>query len=161
VAPILSCAAVQVRVSGTARDKIAANVLLVEENALANIAALDALLQLVGKSSGAKDTVGHALDALKELFKGVLLPDRPLVSFDKRPFMAVKPSKEGDKRLLLWWAEDCIKTRCALVCCFVVCDGIQRWDYACVISLMTGGRASMKETHSHTIPKSLQPLWRC
>ena len=27
---------------------------------------------------------------------------------------AAKPSKENDKRLLLWWVEDCVKKRCAL-----------------------------------------------
>ena len=95
------------------RDKVAANALLVQEDAVANIRALDELVQLASKAGGARNVAGNALDALKELFATVLLPDRPLVAFNERPFRAVKPSKEGDRRLLLWWTEDCIKKRCA------------------------------------------------
>lgn len=110
-------ARVQARAAGTQRDKVAAHTLLVQESAIANVAALDALLSLVGKTSGGKDAVGQALDALQELFKSVLLPDRPLVAFEARPLRAVKPSKAGDRRLLLWWVEDCIKKRYAAASC--------------------------------------------
>lgn len=97
---------------GTARDKVAANVLVVQENAVANMRALDELLNMAGKSSGAREIAGYTLEALAELCTTSLLPDRPLVAFAHRPVAAAKPSKDNDRRLLLWWAEDCIKRRC-------------------------------------------------
>lgn len=102
---------VQVRRSGTSQDKIAANALVVEQNALANLHALDELIGLASKRGGAQGAAGHASDALKELFMTVLLPDRRLVAFDTRPLGSMKPSKAGDRQLLLWWVEDCIKRR--------------------------------------------------
>ena len=103
---------VQVRRSGTTRDQIAANALLVQQSALHNIRALDELISLSCKRGGAQAAAGHAVDALKELFTECLLPDRRLVGFDARPVHRVKPSKAGDKQLLYWWVEDCIKRRC-------------------------------------------------
>lgn len=76
----------QVRRSGTLRDKIAAHALLVEGSAVANLKSFDELLGLMGKASGAREAVGQAMDALKELFLRVLLPDRHLVPFEARPF---------------------------------------------------------------------------
>jgi hypothetical protein len=93
------------------RDKVAAAALLVAEDAATNVRALDELLTLAGKAGGARDVAGHAIDALKELFGGSVLPDRRLVEFGGRPLAGVKPSKENDRRLLLWWAEDCLKKR--------------------------------------------------
>jgi hypothetical protein len=68
------------------RDKIAAHALVVESGAVANIKSLDELLTFVRKASGAREVVGQAMDAVKELFVRVLLPDRPLVPFEDRPF---------------------------------------------------------------------------
>lgn len=101
------------RQSGTSRDKVAAAALLVEESAVANIGALDTLLGWATKARGGREVAGHALESLKELFQTVLLPDRRLQPFESQPFRAVRPSKEGDKRLLYWWTEDCVKKRCA------------------------------------------------
>lgn len=101
----------QVRRSGTSRDKIAANALVVEQNALANMSALDDLIALASKRGGAQGAAGHAVDALKELFMSVLLPDRRLVTFETRPLSFMKPSKASDRQLLFWWVEDCIKRR--------------------------------------------------
>eukprot|EP00892_Ulva_mutabilis_P000964 jgi/Ulvmu1/10869/UM007_0043.1 len=103
-----------VRRSGTSRDKIAACALVVEQNALANLHALDELIGLASKRGGAQGAAGHAADALKELFISVLLPDRRLVAFEARPLHTIKPSKTGDRLLLLWWVEDCIKRRYAM-----------------------------------------------
>jgi hypothetical protein len=68
------------------RDKIAAHALLVEACAVASIKSLDELLALLCKASGTREVVGQAMDTVKELFLRVLLPDRPLVPFEARPF---------------------------------------------------------------------------
>lgn len=99
------------RRSGTSRDKIAANALVVEQNALANLSALDDLIALASKRGGAQGAAGHAVDALKELFMTVLLPDRRLIAFEARPLAEMKPSKAADRQLLFWWVEGCIKQR--------------------------------------------------
>ena len=53
----------------------------------------------------------QAIDALKELFLVALLPDRRLKFFEQQPLAAVPGNKEGRKRLLYWYLEDCIKKR--------------------------------------------------
>lgn len=73
--------------------------------------ALDELISLASKRGGAQAAAGHAVDALKQLFIENLLPDRRLIGFDARPLQCVKPSRAGDKQLLYWWVEDCIKRR--------------------------------------------------
>lgn len=123
----------QVRSSGTSRDKIAANALVVEQNALANLHALDDLIALASKRGGAQGAAGHAVDVLKELFTTVLLPDRRLVTFETRPLASMKPSKASDRQLLFWWMEDCIKRRYAtgrVECVHIVLEYrscVRRW----------------------------------
>jgi ribosome biogenesis protein MAK21 len=102
---------VQVNKSGTSRDKIAASALLVQQSALHNLRALDELIHICSKKGGAQAAAGHAVDALRELFPECLLPDRRLIAFDARPLHKLKPSKAGDKQLLYWWMEDCVKRR--------------------------------------------------
>ena len=158
----------QVRRSGTTRDQIAANALLVQQSALHNLRALDELLSLSCKRGGAQAAAGHAVDALKELFAEYLLPDRRLVGFDARPVHRVKLSKAGDKQLLYWWVEDSVKRRYCFFACnqdgqTCCCHGGNQLNLlqqcVCLIAIICwlsdGSKASVKETHSHTIPKSL------
>ena len=51
------------------------------------------------------------MDALKELFTTVLLPDRKLKFFEQQPVEAQEAGKEGERRLLYWLLEDGIKKR--------------------------------------------------
>lgn len=53
----------------------------------------------------------QAIDALKEIFLVALLPDRKLKFFEQQPLAAVPTSKEGARRLLFWYVEDCLKKR--------------------------------------------------
>ena len=53
----------------------------------------------------------QAIDALKEIFLVALLPDRKLKFFEQQPLAAVPANKEGSRRLLLWYVEDCLKKR--------------------------------------------------
>lgn len=134
------------RSSGTASDRVAALTLLVQESAVANMAALDQLLKFVTKAAGSKDVVGkvkangsgtagvfypglsplpllmlscdrpspapQAIDALRELFTRVLLPDRPLVLLTDRPLSSLPAhTKLGAQHLLYWHIEDAIKRR--------------------------------------------------
>ena len=53
----------------------------------------------------------QAIDALKEIFLVALLPDRKLRFFEQQPLGAVPDNKEGNRRLLFYYVEDCLKKR--------------------------------------------------
>ena len=53
----------------------------------------------------------QAIDALKEIFLVALLPDRKLKFFEQQPLAVVPANKEGNRRLLLYYVEDCLKKR--------------------------------------------------
>ena len=53
----------------------------------------------------------QAIDALKEIFLVALLPDRKLKFFEQQPLAVVPANKEGSRRLLFWYVEDCLKKR--------------------------------------------------
>ena len=53
----------------------------------------------------------QAIDALKEIFLVALLPDRKLKFFEQQPLAAVPANKEGSRRLLLYYVEDCLKKK--------------------------------------------------
>lgn len=95
------------RRTGTTADRVAAFTVLIQDNPVANLKALDALLGMV-TSKGGKRHAGTGIDALKELFVTTLLPDRKLKYFAQQPLQA---QREGDRLLLLWYWEDCLKHR--------------------------------------------------
>ncbi|KAK9820060.1 hypothetical protein WJX72_005600 [[Myrmecia] bisecta] len=101
----------QVRRSGTVTDKVAAMTLLLQESAVANIKSLDELLKWVTKRAGGRNVVGQAIDALREIFLASLLPDRKLRFFEQQPLGGVPKNKEGNRQLLYFYLEDCIKKR--------------------------------------------------
>jgi ribosome biogenesis protein MAK21 len=51
------------------------------------------------------------MDALKELFTTVLLPDRKLRFFEQQPLAKTEAGREGERRLIYWLLEDGIKKR--------------------------------------------------
>jgi ribosome biogenesis protein MAK21 len=105
----------QAQRGGTTSDKVAAMALLVQENPIANLRSLDALINMAAKRGGARAVVGTALDALKELWLEVLLPpERKLKFFEQQSLSLIKPGKEGDTALLLWAFEDALKKRYAV-----------------------------------------------
>lgn len=53
----------------------------------------------------------QAIEALKEIFLVALLPDRKLRFFEQQPLAAVPDNKEGTRRLLFFYVEDCLKKR--------------------------------------------------
>lgn len=58
------------------------------------------------------------LHAAQELFTRFLLPDRKLRFLEQQPLAALGPAsaplgRDGERRLLLWWTEDCVKRRYA------------------------------------------------
>ncbi len=101
----------QVRRGGTTADRVAAMSVLVQDGAIANLASLDSLLAMCSKRGGARAVVISAMDALKELFMSVLLPDRKLRYFEQQPLGKAEAGKEGERRLLYWLVEDGIKKR--------------------------------------------------
>ncbi|GIM15448.1 hypothetical protein Vretimale_18225, partial [Volvox reticuliferus] len=103
----------QVRRAGTSTDKLAAATLLVQESVVSNMKALDQLVSLATKRSGGKELVRQALEALQELFTNALLPDRKLKFLEQQPLQDLPPGRDGEKLLLLWWTEDCVKRRYA------------------------------------------------
>ncbi|EFN54473.1 hypothetical protein CHLNCDRAFT_52919 [Chlorella variabilis] len=92
----------QVRHGGTTSDRVAAMSVLVQDGAAANLASLDGLLAMCGKRGGARAVVTSAMDALKELFTTVLLPDRKLRFFEQQPLAKVEAGRDGERRLLYW-----------------------------------------------------------
>ena len=101
----------QVRRGGTTADRVAAMSVLVQDGAVANLPSLDSLLAMCAKKGGARAVVGSAMDALKELFTSVLLPDRKLRFFEQQPLDKAEAGKDGERRLLYWLLEDGIKKR--------------------------------------------------
>jgi ribosome biogenesis protein MAK21 len=99
--------------SGTISDRVAAASLLVQSSVGAHLASLDMLVGWVERNKGGRHVVGQALDALRELFSGFLLPDRALVHFsDQQLNRAGPPGTPGRaRRLMLWHVEDCVKKR--------------------------------------------------
>ena len=53
----------------------------------------------------------QAMDALKELFKNVLLPPRRLLFLELQPLGALPEGRDGQRRLLYFYLEDAIKKR--------------------------------------------------
>ena len=99
--------------SGTVSDRVAAASLLVQSSVGAHLASLDMLVGWVERNKGGRHVVGQALDALRELFSGFLLPDRALLHFSDQPLDRVGPPGTPDRsrRLMLWHIEDCVKRR--------------------------------------------------
>ncbi|KAG9457617.1 hypothetical protein H6P81_002125 [Aristolochia fimbriata] len=96
--------------SGTATDKVAALTCMVEDNPIANLKSLDALVAMVTSKVGKR----HALtgfEALRDLFLLRLLPDRKLKSLLQRPLNHLPESKDGYSLVLYWYWEDCLKLR--------------------------------------------------
>ncbi|XP_077240901.1 CCAAT-binding factor [Tasmannia lanceolata] len=96
--------------SGTAVDKVAAFTCMVEDNPVANLRSLDALLAMVTSKVGKR----HALtgfEALRDLFLLRLLPDRKLKGLLQQPLNHLPESKDGFSLLLFWYWEDCLKQR--------------------------------------------------
>lgn len=103
----------QAQRGGTTTDKVAAMAVLVQENPIGNLRSLDGLINMAGKRGGARAVVGTALDALKELWLEVLLPDRKLKFFEQQPLGAIKSGKDHDRALMFWSYEDALKKRYA------------------------------------------------
>ncbi|XP_058108729.1 protein SLOW WALKER 2 [Magnolia sinica] len=95
---------------GTAVDKVVASTTIVTANPIANLRSVDALLALVTSKVGKR----HALvgiEALRDLFRSRLLPDRKLKSLLQRPLDRLPESKVGYSLLLFWYWEECLKER--------------------------------------------------
>ena len=56
----------------------------------------------------------QAINALKELFCTVLLPDRKLLFFEQQSLGSLPVGKAGRRHMLYFYMEDAIKKRCAL-----------------------------------------------
>jgi len=103
--------------SGTVADKVAALALLVQEDPLSNVRALETLLAACRKSGKRESLL--AVDALAALFHEHLLPtDRALVAFDEQPLhlclmgargKEVATSKGRGELLVHWFYEDRLK----------------------------------------------------
>ncbi|GLJ10892.1 hypothetical protein SUGI_0137430 [Cryptomeria japonica] len=96
--------------SGTTADRVAAITVLVQDNPLANLKALDTVLAMVTSKAG-KRHAAVGIDALKELFFMSLLPDRKLKYLGQHPLHALVESRDGNSLLLFWYWEDCLKQR--------------------------------------------------
>ncbi|URE26125.1 CBF/Mak21 family [Musa troglodytarum] len=96
--------------SGTSADKVSAFTCLVEDNPIANIRSLDALLSMVTSKVG-KRYAFTGFEALRELFLLRLLPDRKLKSLFQRPMDSLSDTKDGFSLLLFWYWEECLKQR--------------------------------------------------
>ncbi|KAJ0981070.1 hypothetical protein J5N97_009325 [Dioscorea zingiberensis] len=96
--------------SGTSADKVSAFTCLVEDNPIANIRSLDALLSMVTSKVG-KRYAFTGFEALRELFLLRLLPDRKLKSLLQHPLDALPETKDGFSLLLFWYWEECLKQR--------------------------------------------------
>lgn len=96
--------------SGTTADRVAAITVLVQDNPLANLKALDTILGMVTSKVG-KRHAGVGIDALKELFLISLLPDRKLKYFGQQSLHVLSESKDANSLLLFWYWEDCLKQR--------------------------------------------------
>lgn len=103
----------QAKMGGTTTDKVAAMAVLVQEAPYAHLKSLDGLLHMVSKRGGARAVVGTALDALHELWRDILLPNRKLRYFQQHDENSLPNGRERDKVLVLWKLEEDLKTRYA------------------------------------------------
>lgn len=74
----------QVKVEGTSADRIAALTLSIRESSLANVSELEPLLTFMEKRKGSRELVARSMEALGELFRMYLLPDRKLKFFEQQ-----------------------------------------------------------------------------
>ncbi|XP_075391429.1 CCAAT/enhancer-binding protein zeta isoform X2 [Tenrec ecaudatus] len=100
--------------SGTLGDRMAAMILLIQDDAVHTLQFVETLLNLV-KKKGSKQHCLMALDTFKELLITDLLPDtRKLRIFSQHPFGKLEELSSGnkdsrDRRLILWYFEHQLK----------------------------------------------------
>ncbi|XP_028713731.1 CCAAT/enhancer-binding protein zeta [Peromyscus leucopus] len=100
--------------SGTLGDRLAAMILLIQDDAVHTLQFVETLLNLV-KKKGSKQQCLMALDTFKELLITDLLPDsRKLRVFSQHPFHQLEELSSGnrdsrDRRLILWYYEHQLK----------------------------------------------------
>uniref|UniRef100_A0A8D2DCG6 CCAAT/enhancer-binding protein zeta n=1 Tax=Sciurus vulgaris TaxID=55149 RepID=A0A8D2DCG6_SCIVU len=100
--------------SGTLGDRMAAMILLIQDDAIHTLQFVETLVNLV-KKKGSKQQCLMALDTFKELLITDLLPDsRKLRIFTQRPFNKLEQLSSGnkdsrDRRLILWYFEHQLK----------------------------------------------------
>lgn len=100
--------------SGTLGDRMAAMILLIQDDAIHTLQFVETLLSLV-KKKGSKQQCLMALDTFKELLITDLLPDsRKLRIFSQHPFNKLEQLSSGnkdsrDRRLILWYFEHQLK----------------------------------------------------
>ncbi|CAH6779625.1 Cebpz [Phodopus roborovskii] len=100
--------------SGTLGDRMAAMILLIQDDAVHTLQFVETLLNLV-KKKGSKQQCLMALDTFKELLITDLLPDsRKLRVFSQHPFHKLEELSSGnkdsrDRRLILWYYEHQLK----------------------------------------------------
>ncbi|XP_004711167.1 CCAAT/enhancer-binding protein zeta [Echinops telfairi] len=100
--------------SGTLGDRMAAMILLIQDDAVHTLQFVETLLNLV-KKKGSKQHCLMALDTFKELLITHLLPDsRKLRIFSQHPFGKLEELSSGnkdsrDRRLILWYFEHQLK----------------------------------------------------
>ncbi|KAF9916062.1 hypothetical protein BX616_004717, partial [Lobosporangium transversale] len=90
--------------SGTLNDRVSALTLLVQESPLHTTKSLDKLMSMAEKKS--RTEAVKAIESLKDLFIGGILPDRKLKYFQDRPLTHPKASNE---HLIMWIFEDYLK----------------------------------------------------
>ncbi|XP_012869131.1 PREDICTED: CCAAT/enhancer-binding protein zeta [Dipodomys ordii] len=100
--------------SGTLGDRMAAMILLIQDDAVHTLHFVETLVNLV-KKKGSKQQCLMALDTFKELLITDLLPDsRKLRIFSQHPFHKLEKMSSGnkdsrDRRLILWYFEHQLK----------------------------------------------------
>uniref|UniRef100_A0A452QPU5 CCAAT/enhancer-binding protein zeta n=1 Tax=Ursus americanus TaxID=9643 RepID=A0A452QPU5_URSAM len=100
--------------SGTLGDRMAAMILLIQDDAVHTLQFVETLVNLV-KKKGSKQQCLMALDTFKELLITDLLPDsRKLRIFSQHPFNKLEQLSSGnkdsrDRRLMLWYFEHQLK----------------------------------------------------
>ncbi|EPQ06803.1 CCAAT/enhancer-binding protein zeta [Myotis brandtii] len=100
--------------SGTLGDRMAAMILLIQDDAVHTLQFVETLVNLV-KKKGSKQQCLMALDTFKELLITDLLPDsRKLRIFSQHPFNKLEQLSSGnrdsrDRRLILWYFEHQLK----------------------------------------------------
>nr|XP_019597596.1 PREDICTED: CCAAT/enhancer-binding protein zeta [Rhinolophus sinicus] len=100
--------------SGTLGDRMAAMILLIQDDAIHTLQFVETLINLV-KKKGSKQQCLMALDTFKELLITDLLPNnRKLRMFNQRPFDKLEQLSSGnrdsrDRRLILWYFEHQLK----------------------------------------------------
>ncbi|KAG3267460.1 CCAAT/enhancer-binding protein zeta isoform X1 [Ictidomys tridecemlineatus] len=100
--------------SGTLGDRMAAMILLIQDDAIHTLQFVETLVNLV-KKKGSKQQCLMALDTFKELLITDLLPEsRKLQIFSQRPFNKLEQLSSGnkdsrDRRLILWYFEHQLK----------------------------------------------------